>query len=378
MTRTRLALPLPVFLLAAAVVAVLAFGATRWIVDRDDVTLPPLPVRGDTAAAAPGALNGAEVFAKRVDTTVSIDSTIGGQPVNGAGVVVDMDGTIITSSHVVKDYQRGLEASYVVVRFNSGAEVEAQVRALDQFNDLAILAVDAARIKGLVAAPLAESDELVVGSEILAIGAPYGYDFTPTWGHVSATHRVINSRINDAWNIPDAIQHDAPVNQGNSGGPIFNARGEVVGINQQIASPVKSNTGVSFAVSSNIVRRALERYRATGTIDYAWLGLNTRTLSPQLAEAGGVRGVDAGAVIQTSQGPAAQAGLSSGGQLQFLGEAVRIGDVIVEVAGTPVQSADDLARIEGRLDPGATVEITYVRAGSRQRASLVAATRALV
>ena len=178
MTRTRLAAPsLPVFILAAAVVALLAFGITRWVTDRAGAdTLPPLAiVEGDTAAAAPGALDAAALFAKRVDTTVSIEATINDQPMNGSGVVVDPDGTIVTASHVIKDYELAAEATTIVVRFHKGDEVLAKLVAIDQMNDLAILKIDPSEVSGgVVAAPLANSDEVVVGSEIMSIGAPFG------------------------------------------------------------------------------------------------------------------------------------------------------------------------------------------------------------
>ncbi|MCW2922661.1 MAG: hypothetical protein JWM98_65 [Thermoleophilia bacterium] len=372
MTRTRIHFPLPVFLLAAAVVAITAFGVTRWIADGGAGALPPLDVATDSAAAAPGALDGAKVFRMRVDTVVSISATIDGNANNGSGVVVDAtNGTVITASHVVKDYPKRMNATSIVLHFHSGDEVEARVATIDQYNDLAVLSFDPAQVKDLVAAPLAKnSDTVAVGSEILEIGAPYSYEFTPTWGHVSQVHRVVPSRINGAWQIPDAIQHDASTNPGNSGGPIFNARGEVIGISQQIAGKTAASTGVGFAVSSNIVQRLLTSWKDTGGVQYAWLGLDSiKSVSPQLNTAGGL-GTDTGAMVQAATGPANAAGLGVGRTVNFLGTAEQTGDVIVALAGRPVRNGDDLLRIAGAIPADQPVQVTYVRYGHRATATI--------
>lgn len=382
MTRTRLASPsLPVFILAAAVVALLAFGITRWVTDRAGAdALAPLTIaEGDTAAAAPGALNAAALFSKRVDTTVSIEATINDQPMNGSGVVVGTNGTIITASHVIKDYALAAEATTIVVRFHKGDEVLAQLVAIDQMNDLAILKIDPTEVSGgVVAAPLANSDEVVIGSEIMSIGAPFGYEFTPTVGNVSATHRVLDSRINANSKIPDAIQHDGPVNTGNSGGPVFNARGQVIGINQQIASPAKVNSGVSFAVSSNLVARALRQYQSTGARDirYADLGIQAKDITPQLARAGNLA-VSTGALVQAATGPALEAGIGQGRAIPHLGTTVVLGDPIVAVGGQEIASADDLARVQTMLDPSAATTITVLRGGKRVELAITPVARAL-
>ena len=371
MTRSRLAAPsLPVFLLAAAVVALLAFGTTRWITDRAAAdTLPPLELtQGDTAAAAPGALDPNKLFAARVDTTVSINATIGDAPMNGSGVVVDAArGLVVTSSHVIKDYERSLEATTIVVKFHRGDEVLAELVAVDQMFDLAILRIAPAELSfDLAAAPLADSDKVLVGSEVMAIGAPFDYEFSQSLGNVSAVHRNINSEINANSRIPDAIQHDAATNVGNSGGPVFNARGEVIGINQQIATPAKVNSGVSFAVSSNIVRRALEQYRTTGerSIRYADLGIIARSVTPQLAKQAKLP-ASTGALVQSATGPARDARVSVGSSFLFLGTTVVLGDQVVAVGDRAVKTADDLYRAQFQLDPDAPTTITVLRGGER-------------
>jgi S1-C subfamily serine protease len=370
MTRTRLTSPsLPLFLLAAAVVAILAFGLTRWIAAPDAGALPALDIAGDTAAAAPGALDPTKLYAQRVNTVVAIESTAGDVTINGSGVVVDASkGLIITASHVVKDYDHAQSASLIVVHFQQGDEVQATLRSIDQFNDLAILQVDPSQVHGLVAAPLGDSDQVLVGAEVAAIGAPMGFGWSQSVGHVSFVHRNTDSRINRSWKIADLIQHDASVNTGNSGGPLFNARGEVIGINQQIATPSKASAGVNFAVSSNTVKRAIAYWQRTGSseIKYADLGLATTTLSPQLAAAAKIQGTTSGAMVTQATGPARDAGLGTGTTVSYLGKAFVTGDVITGLAGVKITSSDDLMRVAAAIDPDAPQELTFVRYGKSQ------------
>ena len=378
MIRSRLALPsLPVLVVLGALVAITAFGITRWLVAPDATALPPLAVEADTAAAAAGAMDGSTLFAERVASVVAIEATIDKAPMIGAGVVVDTDGTIVTASHVVKNYEEAETASAVFVRFAAGDQVAARIVAIDQYNDLAILKIDPDAIDGLVASPLADnSDKVVVGSEVAAIGSPYGNEFSLTLGNVSSTHRVVDSRINSMWRIPDAIQFDASINQGNSGGPLFNARGEVIGIVQQIHSETKANAGVAFAVSANIVRRALTQARSKSEISYAWTGIGAVTMTPQLAAEHGIAAPH-GALVQSVTGPAGRAGISAGThEATNAGRVVRLGDVIVEVAGQPITSTQDLDRISGLLAADQSTKVVFVRGSERMSANLVTGTAA--
>jgi S1-C subfamily serine protease len=331
--------------------------------------LPALDVAGDTAAAAPGAMDPSKLYVQRVNTVVSIESTAGEVTINGSGVVVDAGkGLIITASHVVKDYEHAQPATLVVVHFKQGDEVQATVKSIDQFNDLAILQVNPSQVHGLVAAPLGDSDQVLVGAEVSAIGAPLSYGWSQTEGHVSYVHRNLDSRINRSWKLPDGIQHDASVNKGSSGGPLFNARGEVIGINQQIATPNEGNAGVNFAVSSNIVKRAIAYWQRTGSpqIQYADLGLATTTLSPQVAAQAGIEGVTNGAMISQATGPARDAGLGTGTTINYLGKAIVTGDVITELAGVKITSSDDLMRVAASIDPDAPQSVTFYRHGQAQ------------
>ncbi|MCW2971838.1 MAG: 2-alkenal reductase, partial [Thermoleophilia bacterium] len=224
MHRTRTLTPsLPVLVIAAVLLAMVAFGVTRTLLDRSADALPALDVAGDTAAARPGALDVAKLYASRVQTVVSIDSTVGDGALHGTGVVVGTDGTIVTASHVVKDYKSATEASMVFVRFHDKSEVKAEIIAIDQWNDLAVLRVDPTQVAGLVAAPLvANSNTTMVGAEVDAIGNPFGHEWSNAPGHVSQVHQTVDSQINAGWQVPDAIQFDAAINPGNSGGPLFN------------------------------------------------------------------------------------------------------------------------------------------------------------
>jgi serine protease Do len=382
MTRSRiLTLPsVPLFLLAAAVVAALAFGITKYVVDDGTGALPSLEVRGDTAAAAAGALDYGKVYAARVNTTVSIHATINGEPMNGSGFVYDTKGTIVTASHVIKDYKLGAVATQIVVRFKSGDEVLAELAAIDQFADIAILKIDPSEVPGgVVAAPLANSDQVMVGSEVLAIGAPFGYEFTGSFGHVSADGgRVVGSRINALSDIPGVIQFDASINTGNSGGPVFNARGQVIGISQQIASPSKTSAGVAFAVPSNLIARAV-RLQQSGIaqIPYADLGMQVRDMTPQLARQGGLKATR-GAIVQSTGGPATTAGIAIGQTISFMGENVKLGDVVVELAGQKISSAEDFYKVQSLIPADQPVTIVIDRRGERIERTIDAAPRQII
>jgi S1-C subfamily serine protease len=384
MTRSRsLTLPsLPLFLLAAAVVAVLAFGITKYFVTNDAGALPALDVQGDSAAARAGALDANKVFAARVDTTVSINATINGEPMNGAGVVVDAtNGIIVTASHVIKDYDKAATASQIVVRFKAGDEVLGELKSIDQFNDLAIIQIDPSEVTSghLVAAPLANSDTVMVGSEVLAIGAPFGYDWTASFGHVSSDGgRVVGSRINALSDIPGAIQFDASINTGNSGGPVFNARGQVIGVSQQIASPSKTSAGVAFAVPSNLIKRAVQlSQRGVAQIPYAETGIRVRDVTPQLARQGSLA-VSKGAIVQSAEGPAATAGIAIGQTISFMGEEVKLGDVIVEFAGQKISSSEDFYKVASLIDAEQPVSVVINRRGERIERTIDPSPRQLV
>lgn len=375
MQRTRTLTPtLPVLIVVAVLLAMIAFGATRLLMDASADTLAPLDVAGDSAAARPGALDGSKLYAGRVDTVVSIDSTVGDGALHGTGVVVGTDGTIVTASHVVKDYESAAEASMVFVRFNKGDEVKATIVAIDQWNDLAVLRIDPTEVDGLVAAPIVEnSNTTMVGAEVAAIGNPFGHEWSWSPGHVTQVHQMVDSQINSGWQVPDAIQFDAAINPGNSGGPLFNARGEVLGIVQQIAGTSKTSSGVAFAIPATIMQRTLLLAKTHRDIPYAWTGIKTRDLSPQIAASNGIA-VNRGALVQDATGPAAAAGITVGSPEMFAGQEVFVGDVITKLAGQPIASSEDLSRVSALLTPGAAVDVTVVRGKQTRTTRLTPAT----
>jgi S1-C subfamily serine protease len=188
-------------------------------------------------------------------------------------------------------------------------------------------------------------------------------------GVVSATERSIDS-LTSSYDLIDAIQTDAPINRGNSGGPMFNARGQVVGINAQIRSESGTAEGVGFAVPINAAKRSMEQLIQTGRVRYAWLGITTQTVTPRMARQLDF-GADQGAAVQevVDGSPADRAGLRGGGQQrEYEGVGILIGgDLIVAIDGQPVDSAEDVVRaVTQRLLPGQNAELTILRDGERE------------
>jgi 2-alkenal reductase len=320
----------------------------------------------------------ARIFEARADGVVTIfayfpglatDQGAGGQ---GSGFVVTDDGYVLTNSHVVTNAGavsladvRG--APQVFVEFRDGDRVAARVVGWDLFDDVALLKVDPAR-HDLAPVPLGNSSAVVVGEPVAAIGSPFGAENSLATGVVSATGRTIPA-LTSRYSLVDAIQIDAPINRGNSGGPLFDARGRVIGINAQIRSNSGLSEGVGFAVPINAAKRSMEELTATGHVGYAYVGVRTDDLWPALARRLGLQ-VSRGALIASvvAGGPAQKAGLTGGTRtLLFQGQSVTVGgDVVVGVAGRRVRNGDDLVRIvTNDLRPGQAVVFTVAR-GDRQ------------
>jgi 2-alkenal reductase len=221
---------------------------------------------------------------------------------------------------------------------------------------------------GLRPVPLGDSSKVVVGEPVAAIGSPFGNENSLSVGVVSATERSIES-LTSSYDLVDAIQTDAPINRGNSGGPMFDARGRVIGINAQIRSESGNAEGVGFAVPINSAKRSMGQLIQSGKVRYAWLGVSTQTVTPKLA-AHFHFSRDRGAAVQTvvEGGPADHAGLRGGTREEdFRGIQFRPGgDLIVAIEGQVVASAEDVVRvITEQLVPGQTIHLTILRGDQR-------------
>ena len=279
----------------------------------------------------------------------------------GSGFVVDRRGDILTNDHVVQG------ASRIRVGFSSGASYPAKVIGADPSTDVAVVRVQA---PADALHPLAfdDSDAISVGDPAYAIGNPFGLDRTMTAGIVSATGRDIQAP--NGLTIANAIQTDAPINHGNSGGPLLDRFGRVIGINDQIeGGTVDANVGIGFAVPSDTARSVGEQLIRTGHAEHAWLGVQAETLDPTLA--GVVRGLPERGVIVArvvANSPAAKAGLKAGSrQVTVDGETMLAGgDVIVSVDGRSVATSQRLGETVAAHRPGDRLELALIRNGARR------------
>ncbi len=376
--------------------AVLGIGkAAGWLGGETVVVqrLEPAAEGGDApspAAARPLTGDGfdpAAVYEQRSPGVVTIHAffTEGPQPAEaqGSGFVVSREGYVLTNSHVVTtagESEAGTAAepaSEIFVEFRDGNRAAASIVGWDVFSDVGVIKVDPAE-HALSPVPLGDSSRVVVGEPVAAIGSPFGQESSLAVGVVSAIERAVSS-LTSVYSVVDAIQTDAPINRGNSGGPLLNARGEVIGINAQIRSDSGNAEGVGFAIPINQARRSMEQLIETGTVRYAWVGISTQTLTPSMAEELDLS-VGAGAAIQSvvPGSPAEKAGLRGGDEptsvegIDFL----RGGDVVVAINGTPVRTSEDLVRVvAGVLYPGERAEFTVVRGGERLTVPVVLAER---
>jgi 2-alkenal reductase len=385
----------PAQLAAVAVVCALVGGAAAltvgnlagWVGPRSTTTVfrsaPLLPDSTAVPAAVgldakPLAGNGFDprrIYAARAPGVVTIFSEFGSDHasatiVQGSGFVVSPKGYILTNSHVITDAGEGLSvqaADRVYVEFQDGDRVAAQPVGWDVFDDVGLLKVDPSD-HALDPVPLGNSATIAVGDPVAAIGSPFGNEDSLGVGVVSAIHRSIDS-LTSNFSLVDAIQTDAPINHGNSGGPLFDARGRVIGINAQIRSKSGNAEGVGFAVSINSARRSLQQLVASGAVSYGFVGVVTSDLTPALARHFGYD-VQRGAVLTKVEphSPAAAAQLQADSHLgSYLGvDFPKRSDVIVAIAGQPVRSSEDVVRIvTDRLSPGQLVHFTVVRDGKR-------------
>jgi len=283
----------------------------------------------------------------------------------GTGFVVDGGGYILTNAHVVNE--NGQKASGVTVVFNKGGSqtkrVKGELVGVDVGSDVAVIKVDPKSLD-LKPLPLGDSSKVTIGEPVVAIGNPLGYDFSITSGIVSATGRSLQSP--NGMTIPNGIQTDAAINQGNSGGPLIDSRGKVIGINEQIASQGGGNDGLGFAVPINTAIRSLNQLRDSGKVKYAWMGVQGQTLTSDVAATFNMKTAGGALIEKVAAGsPAAKAGLQGGDQtVTVQGQDFTLGgDVVVKADGKDVGSFDDLIAILSEKNPGDKVTLTVERDG---------------
>ncbi|MGB7587969.1 MAG: trypsin-like peptidase domain-containing protein [Solirubrobacterales bacterium] len=317
-------------------------------------TRPQVIVQASTSG-----FDAARVYRKAAPGVVTIRSVFDESGAEGSGFVLDDEGRIVTNAHVVTDESGGgrKEAKAVFVEFSDRNIVPAKIVGFDPFADVALLEV---KPDGFALHPLklGNDRELVVGQPVAAIGSPFGEQQSLSVGIVSATNRSVTSLTQ--FQIDGAIQTDASINPGNSGGPLLDAGARVVGINQQIETNSGANDGVGFAVPISAVKRSLGQLENGGEVEYAYIGVSSQALYPQLARKLGL-GTDFGGLIAevVSGGPADQAGLKGGDEkLHFQAGTYSVGgDVIVAVDGRKVIRPDDLSRFISSFRPGQKVTL---------------------
>jgi putative serine protease PepD len=349
MNPRRSRIPLIASLLAAACVgagggALLysAFGSK----DKTTVVRPVTVKDTQPASSSPLSVNAIYRSNYRgvVEITVSTNSSssFGSTQAEGSGWVYDSDGNIVTNEHVVDGAQS------IKVTFWNGKTYDAHLVGSDSSTDLAVVKVDApaALIHPL---QVGDSSALQVGDGVVAIGSPFGLQETVTSGIVSALHRTMTSPTQ--FTISDSIQTDAAINHGNSGGPLLNTNGDVVGVNSQIRSDSGDNAGVGFAIPSNTVRNVATQLISTGKAQHAFLGVTIDSTANDALIAG-VRGGT----------PAAKAGLLKG-------------DVVTSLGGKQIGSPDELASVINGFKPGDSVALTYKRGGDTHTVRVKLATR---
>jgi putative serine protease PepD len=347
-------------LIVASLLAAACLGAGGGAVayatlsDGDTVVKQVTVKQGEAVASSTAPLSVNQIYRGAYRGVVEITVTTSGggaspfgggsgvQRAQGSGWVYDTDGHIVTNDHVVDGAQS------ISVRFWNGKTYSAKVVGTDKSTDLAVIKVDA---PASVLHPLqvGDSSAVQVGDGVVAIGSPFGLEETVTSGIVSALHRAIAAPNN--FTINDSIQTDAAINHGNSGGPLLNAQGQVIGVNAQIKSDYGGNEGVGFSIPSNTIRRIASTLISSGKVEHAYLGVSVdaSAATARIAE------------VRPST-PAASAGLKGG-------------DVVTAVDGTTISSGDDLTRAIDAHKPGDKITLTYKRGGSEHTATLTLATR---
>lgn len=263
----------------------------------------------------------------------------------GSGFVISAEGYIITNSHVIHG------ADQITVRFSDDTELEAKLIGDDKKTDLALLKVESK--KPLEYVPFGDSDKARVGDWVIAIGNPFGLGGTVTTGIISARQRSINAGPYD-----DFIQTDAAINRGNSGGPLFNTKGEVIGINSAIFSPTGGNVGIGFAIPTSLAKPIIEQLKEFGKAHRGWLGVKIQDVTKEVANSVGLAKAMGALVVETTDGgPAQQAG-------------VEAGDIITHFNGKEIAEMRFLPRMVAETKIGSKATLTVWRKGSSKQLSM--------
>ncbi len=257
----------------------------------------------------------------------------------GSGFVISEDGYIVTNNHVIE------QADEILAEFQSGLELKAEVVGTDPNTDIALLKVQSDEPLPFV--DFGDSDIMRVGEWVIAIGNPLGQGFSASAGIVSARNRELSGTYDDF------IQTDAAINRGNSGGPLFNMDGEVVGVNTAILSPTGGSIGIGFSMASNVVTKVVAQLKEYGETRRGWLGVRIQDVTDDVAEALGLEGARGALVTDVPEGPAMEAG-------------VEAGDVILSFDGEEVADTRELVRMVGDADVGKTVRVVVFRDGSTE------------
>jgi len=303
----------------------------------------------------------------------------------GSGFVISPKGYILTNSHVITNAGEGSSvkpAEHLYVEFSDGDRAEARIVGWDLYDDVGLVKLGSTDHQ-LTSVPLGESKSVVVGEPVAAIGSPLGNENSLAVGVVSAIHRSIDAITVQKYKVVDAIQTDAAITHGNSGGPLFDARGRVIGINAQIRSQSGSgnDSGVGFAIPIDAAKRSVQQLLAKGRVTYAFVGIQTDDVTPSLARALHFPVKQGALVVSVESGsPASRAGFKGGSsEVDVLGvqNLVTGGDIITAINGTPVRRADDVVRIVSSLEPKDVAVFTVVRGGKHMKLAVTLGERQL-
>jgi S1-C subfamily serine protease len=372
---------IPIFL--SAIVAVLAVGAGIGAIAYSAVAGPdkttvirPVAVAGSEPTANASALSIHEIYQRSYKGVVEITVTSspsgafgdqGQDRAQGSGFVYDTEGHIVTNEHVVDGAQT------VSVRFWNGNSYPATVVGSDSSTDLAVIKVDAPQ-SILTALPLGDSSKLLVGDGVVAIGSPFGLEETITSGIVSALHRQMQAPNN--FTINDSIQTDAAINHGNSGGPLLNSRGQVVGVNSQIRSDSGGSDGVGFAIPSNTVRSIASQLIGSGKVEHAYLGVSVQTIPSSVAsDLKLVEGVEVAQVRPNTPAAKAKMRAATGTKIVDGDSYPTGGDVITAVDGQKITTSEGLQRAIDAKQPGDTISLAFWRSGDSHTIQVKLGTR---